>query len=410
MKNNFKGYYKKTREERIKILKENNYISDNSYKYLLEEKVLENNIADKIIENQIGVLGIPFGVATNLLINNKEYIIPMSTEEPSVIAALSNAGKFIKENGGIEAFVLHREMIGQIALYDIEDFDKSIKIIEENKENLIKIANEAHLGITSIGGGAKEIRIEKKEEFLIIYLYVDTVDAMGANIINTMLEAISVIVKDLIKASKLMSIISNYATSSIVKASCNLKVDKELGEKIELAYKFAKADIYRAVTNNKGILNGIDAVTLVTGNDTRAIEASIHSYASANGKYEPLTKWEYKNGILYGELEIPIPIATVGGSIGLNKTSKIALEILGNPNAKELSKIVCAVGLAQNFSALKALVTVGIQKGHMKLHARTVALFAGARKNEILEVVDKMVLENKIDIIYAKEILGEIRK
>ncbi|WP_067139304.1 hydroxymethylglutaryl-CoA reductase, degradative [Oceanivirga salmonicida] len=410
MNNDFKAYYKKTRLERLEVLKNNNYISKESYNYLLSEKTLTNDVADKFIENQIGIYSLPLGIATNFLINNKEYVIPMCIEEPSVIAAASNAAKTISENGGITASIDKKYTIGQIAVYNVMDFDLAIQKINENHDMLIDTANKAHVGINLVGGGARKIYAEKKEEFLVIYLVVDTVDAMGANILNTMLEAVSVIVENLIEGSILMSIISNYSTKSIVKASCKIEIEESIGKKIELAYKFAKADIYRAVTNNKGILNGIDALTIVTGNDFRAMESSIHSYASRNGKYEPLTTWEYKKGYLYGNIEIPSPVATVGGSIGLNYVTKIALEILKNPNAKELSMIMASLGLAQNFAALKALVTTGIQKGHMKLHARTIAIFAGAKEEEIDILVNEMIKLSKIDLIYAKEILGEIRK
>ncbi|VWL84838.1 hydroxymethylglutaryl-CoA reductase, degradative [Oceanivirga miroungae] len=410
MENKFGGYYKKSREERIKILKDLEYIDEKMYNYLIEEKSLENYKADKMIENELGIFGIPFGIATNFLINGKEYIVPMATEEPSVIAAASNGAKIIAKNGGITSKVQeNRQMIGQICLYDIDDFSKSLKILEENKEKLINLANKYHEGINNLGGGAKDIKFLKKGQFIIIYLYVDTLDAMGANILNTMLEGISFEIENLINAKKLMAIISNYSLNTIVKASCKLKVDSEYGNKMMLAYEFAKEDVYRAVTNNKGVLNGISALTLVTGNDTRAIEACIHSYASKDGKYMPLTKWEYKEGYLHGSIEIPIPIATVGGSIGLNETTKIALNILKNPNAKKLSEIAAALGLVQNFAALNALVTDGIQKGHLKLHAKTIMEFLKANEKESNIVIEKMIKENKIEIEYAKKILGEIR-
>lgn len=406
----WKNSYKKTRIERIDLLKKANLIDEDSYKYLIESKILSNEIADKFIENQISVYGIPFGIATNFLINGQEYIIPMVIEEPSVIAAACNGAKFTKEFGGIHTEIEERLMTGQIAYYNLNDFKKSKDIILSKKEDLLKIANESQNEIVHLGGGAKDIEVDIKDEFLIVYLHVDTLDAMGANTINTMLEVISPIIHELIGGDKLMSIISNLSTKALVKATCSLEIDEAIGKKIELASKFADADEYRATTNNKGIFNGIDAFSLALGNDWRAIEAGAHAYAAKDGKYKSLTKWSYKNNKLNGELIIPMPIASFGGSIGINPLSKISLKILGNPNAKELSKIAAAVGLVQNFSALRALVTVGIQKGHMKLQIKSLALYLGANDKEIEYITEKLKDEKHIDMEKVKKTLEEIRK
>ena len=394
----WKNSYKKTRIERIDLLKKANLIDEDSYKYLIESKILSNEIADKVIENQISVYGVPFGIATNFLIDGKEYVIPMVIEEPSVIAAACNGAKFTKEFGGIYTEIEERLMTGQISYYNLNDFKKSKDIILSKKEDLLKIANESQNEIVHLGGGAKDIEVDIKDEFLIVYLHVDTLDAMGANTINTMLEVISPIIHELIGGDKLMSIISNLSTKALVKASCSLEVDEAIGKKIELASKFADTDEYRATTNNKGIFNGIDAFSLALGNDWRAIEAGAHAYAAKDGKYKSLTKWSYKNNKLNGELIIPMPIASFGGSIGINPLSKISLKILGNPNAKELSKIAAAVGLVQNFSALRALVTVGIQKGHMKLQIKSLALYLGANDKEIEYITEKLKDEKKYKI------------
>lgn len=397
----FEKYYKKSRAERIEVL--TSMINKNTYEDLINSKVLSNEIASTIIENQISILGLPLGLATNFCINGKDYVIPMAIEEPSVIAAASNAAKILKN---IKVSIDKRLTIGQIALYNVEG---DINAIYQKKEQLLNLANSTQEILVNLGGGAKDIKIEKKDKFTIIYLYVDTLDAMGANTINTMLETIAPIIVDMVKAKRLMSILSNFATSSLVSATCKVKLDAELIDKIVLACEFANADIYRAVTNNKGILNGIDAVALATGNDWRAIEAGIHAYAVKNGKYMSLTRWYREDEYLVGELTLPMPIATVGGSIGLNPASRISLDILGNPSAIELSKITVALGLAQNFAALRALVTDGIQKGHMKLQANSVVLFAGAKNDEIETVVNKMIKLEKININTAKEILKEIR-
>ncbi|WP_064579665.1 hydroxymethylglutaryl-CoA reductase, degradative [Streptobacillus moniliformis] len=396
----WKDSYKKSREDRIKLLKENGNISEDTFNILNDSDVLSDEMADKFIENQIGVYGIPLGLATNFLINGKEYIIPFAIEEPSVIAAACNAAKIIKKSGGFKAQITDRLIIGQIAIYDVKDFEKAKNDIYSIKDRLLKIANDSQKSIVNLGGGARDIKLEKKEDFLIIYLYVDAVDAMGANTVNTMLESIAPVIVEICLGTKLMSIISNYSTSSMVKAECFVEIEEDLGKKIEKAIEFANADIYRAVTNNKGIFNGIDAISLATGNDWRAIEAGAHAYASRDGKYKSLTSWKYKNGILHGIMELPLAIASFGGSVGVHPTSKISLEILGNPNAKELSEITACVGLAQNFAALRALVTVGIQKGHMKLQLKSFAMYLGL-EDEKIKILEKE-FENETHITLDK--------
>lgn len=406
----WKDSYKKTRKERIDLLKKSNLIDDYDYDYLLNSQVLNDEIADKFIENQISVYGIPFGIATNFLIDNKEYVIPMVIEEPSVIAAACNGAKITKEFGGIHTEINERLMTGQISYYNINNFQNAKNIILNKKIELLDIANNSQKEIVNLGGGAKDLKVEIKDEFLIVYLHVDTLDAMGANTINTMLEVISPIIHELIGGNKLMSIISNLSTRALVKANCSIKIDEEVGKKIELASKFANTDEYRATTNNKGIFNGIDAFALAIGNDWRAIEAGGHAYAIRNGKYRSLTKWTYINDKLNGEIIIPMPIASFGGSIGINPLSKISLKILGNPNAKELARIAAAIGLIQNFSALRALVTVGIQKGHMKLQIKSLALYLGATNEEIEKIIEILKNEKHIGMEEVKNTLENIRK
>lgn len=406
----WKNSYKKTREERINLLKENGNINEENFKYLLETNVISNEIADKLIENQISIYGIPYGIATNFLIDDEEFVIPFAVEEPSVIAAACNAAKIIKENGGFKTYVKERLMIGHIAFYDVVNFELAKTKIESNKDKLIKIANDSQVNMVNIGGGARDLSVEIKNEFLIVYLHVDTRDAMGANTINTMLEVISPIIEEMIGAKKLMGIISNYSTRALVKAKCKLKLDEELSKKIELAIKFANSDKYRAVTNNKGIFNGIDAISLATGNDWRAIEAAIHAYAVKDGEYKSLSNWTYIDGYLEGELEIPMPIASYGGSIGISEISKISLNILKNPNSEKLARIATAVGLAQNFAALRALVSEGIQKGHMKLHIKTLGLYLGASNDEIELIIEKTKDLKHISMEEVKKVLEYIRK
>lgn len=405
----FKDSYKKTREERIELLYKANLISKENLDVLKNTKVLTNEIADKLIENQISIYGLPFGIATNFFINGKEYVVPMAIEEPSVIAAACNAAKIIGKYGGFKATIEERLVTGQISIYNLENKEIAKNKVLDLKEKLLKLANDSQPNIVKLGGGAREIDVEIKGEFLIVYLHVDSKDAMGANTVNTMLEVITPVITENIGGSKLMSIISNYSTKSIVLAECEIEIEEEIGKKIQKAIEFANVDKYRAVTNNKGIMNGIDAVVMATGNDWRAIEAGIHAYAVKNGEYRSLSSWEYRNNKLYGKLEIPLPIASFGGSVGISETSKISLEILKNPTAKELSMIVASVGLAQNFAALRALVTVGIQKGHMKLHLKSLAMYLGANENEIEKI--SMILQNEkhIDMDKVKKVLESMR-
>ena len=316
-------------------------------------------------------------------------------------------------------------MIGEVALFDIDNLEKAEKIILKNKEKILQLANNSHPSIVVRGGGAIDITTkifnEKNNSFLVVYLIADVKEAMGANILNNMLEGIKPLLEELTNSKALMAILSNYATKSLVKSTCAIDIkylsnDKKeafnIAKKIELASEFAKIDIYRATTHNKGIFNGIDATVIATGNDWRSIEAGGHAFATKNGKYEGLTNWVFDetNKKIIGELTLPMPIASVGGSIGLNPTVKAAFNILNNPDAKTLASIIVSVGLAQNFAAIKALVSTGIQKGHMKMQARSLALFAGAEGNEVEIVVEKLLTSKFINLETAKNIILEIRK
>lgn len=405
--NNYQKFYQKSRQERIDILYNNQLISQESYKFLKEYQLISDNILNYWIENQIYISQQPFSVAPNFMINQKPYIIPMVIEEPSVVAAASNGAKKL---GNIEAYMSKKWGLGQIAIYNLDNLNATKQLLLEKKAELITIANNSHPSINKRGGGAKEIRIEIKEQFLVIYLEVDCCDAMGANIINTMLEALANYLIENYNYQILMSIVSNLPLNSLVTAKANIKLENDIIHKMVLANQLAKADIHRATTHNKGIFNGIFGVVMATGNDSRAIEAAGHSYASFSGKYQPLTNYQISNDQLEISLTLPMPIASRGGTIGHNPINKIALELLKNPNAIELAQIVCAVGLAQNFAAVYALVTTGIQKGHMALHAKTIALNAGAMNNDIELVAKQMIDNKKISIDEAKKILTNIKK
>ena len=418
---NWLGFQKKERLERIQMLKENGFLSDEFEQILKKNENLPLETSNQMAENGIGTFALPFSIAPNFIVDGKDYAIPMVTEEPSVVAGCSYAAKIIGKSGGFTTEILNRKMIGQVALYEILDFDNAISIVLKNKNELLKIANEAYPSIVARGGGAIDIEVRNIDEFLVVYLFADVKEAMGANILNTMLEAIKTPLENITNGKSLMAILSNYATESLVKAKCevnikllNSSMEKsiETAKKIELASKFAKLDVYRAATHNKGIFNGIDAVVIATGNDWRAIEAGGNAFAAKNGKYEGLTTWTFdeSENKLKGELTLPMPIASVGGSIGLNPSVKAAFNILGNPNAKTLASIITSVGLAQNFAAIKALVTTGIQHGHMKLQARSLALLAGAKGKEIDIAVEKLLESGKsINLENVKEILEKIK-
>lgn len=425
IKNIWLGFSKKNIIDKIKILYDNKIIN-NEYKNILENNTtLPLEIAEQMTENTIGTFALPFSIVPNIMVDNVNYTVPMVTEEPSVVAACSYAGKLIAKSGGFSTEILDRKMIGEVALFDIDDFEKAEKVILQNKDRILNLANDSHPSIVTRGGGAVDITTkilkDKDNSFLIIYLIADVKEAMGANILNNMLEGIKPLLEELTNAKALMSILSNYATKSLVKSTCAIDIkylsnDKKeafnIAKKIELASEFAKIDIYRATTHNKGIFNGIDAAVIATGNDWRAIEAGGHAFATKNGKYEGLTNWVFDetNKKIIGELTLPMPIASVGGSIGLNPTVKTSFNILKNPDAKTLASIIVSIGLAQNFAALKALVSTGIQKGHMKLQARSLALFAGAKDNEVEIVVEKLLTSKFINLDTAKNIILEIRK
>ena len=413
------GFYKKNINERLEVVEKTGILSEENFQLLKNNEVLDFSTANNMVENVIGTFSLPFSVVPNFIVDGKQYVVPFVTEEPSVVAACSNAGKIVAKSGGFKTKVQDRKMIGHVALYDIADTDEAVECILQNKELLLKTANEAYPSIVARGGGAYDIEVkvlsEDGTDFVVVYLIVDTLEAMGANMLNTMLEALKVSLESLIEGVVLMAILSNYATRSLVTAKCtipfeNLGEDGEyLAKRIELASKFAKADVYRAATHNKGIFNGIDSVVIASGNDWRAIEAACQSYAAKDDKYQGLSKWycDEKNNMLIGEITLPMPVASVGGSIGINPTVKVARGLLKNPDAKTLASILVSVGLAQNLAALKALVGDGIQKGHMKLHAKSLAILAGASNDNIELIVEELRNEKHMNLASAKKIVGK---
>ena len=415
------GFSKASPAERIEKLAQAGLLPEEGLQTLRDNETLPLSLANEMVENVLGTLALPFGLAPGFQIDGQEVQVPMVTEEPSIIAAASYAAGLIKRSGGFQTQVYKRQMIGQVALYDVSNKEKAIQAITGAKEDLLQLANQAYPSIVKRGGGARDLWIEEKGDFLICYLSVDPKEAMGANMLNTMLEALVDPLEDLSGGQGLMAILSNLATDALVTARCKIdyrflsrdpKEAAEIAQKMALASQLAAVDPYRAATHNKGIFNGIDAVVLATGNDWRAIEAGGHTYASLTGQAQGLSSWIHhpEQQVLEGQLTLPMPIATKGGSIGLNPSVQVAHELLGNPDAQTLARIIVSVGLAQNFAALKALVSTGIQHGHMKLQAKSLALLAGATPSEVAPVVQALLEDKPFNLEKAQAVLEEIRQ
>ena len=415
------GFSKASPAERIEKLAQAGLLSEEGLQTVRDNETLPLSLANEMVENVLSTLALPFGLAPGFQIDGQEVQVPMVTEEPSVIAAASYAAGLIKRSGGFQTQVHKRQMIGQVALYDVSHKKKAIQAITGAKEDLLQLANQAYPSIVKRGGGARDLWIEEKGDFLICYLSVDPKEAMGANMLNTMLEALVDPLEDLSGGQGLMAILSNLATDALVTARCKIdyrflsrdpKEAAEIAQKMTLASQLAAVDPYRAATHNKGIFNGIDAVVLATGNDWRAIEAGGHTYASLTGQAQGLSSWIHhpEQQVLEGQLTLPMPIATKGGSIGLNPSVQVAHELLENPDAQTLARIIVSVGLAQNFAALKALVSTGIQHGHMKLQAKSLALLAGATPSEVAPVVQALLEDRPFNLEKAQAVLEKIRQ
>ena len=413
------GFYKLTIEERQKILNDLFDLNQDEMKLLQNFGYFNPTQMDTLIENVVGSYQLPMGIACNFKINNKDYLIPMVIEEPSVVAAASNAAKFARKHGGFHSEKVNSVMISQIQITQLKDINASKEILLKHKEKILKIANEQDPTLNELGGGAFDFELKEintgKGKMLILHLLVNVLDAMGANVVNTMAEAISPYIEELSNGKIYLRILSNLATERIAKSKATFDKDllggEEVVEGILNAYEFALEDPFRATTHNKGIMNGIIALTLATGNDARAIEAGAHAYASLSGKYKPLTKFDVdKEGNLIGEIVIPLALGIIGGMTKVHPMARLALKILNIESAEELSQVAAAVGLAQNVGALRALSAEGIQKGHMALHSKNIAKIAGVPDNLIEEVAKKLVEDKKIRVDYAKEILNDLLK
>lgn len=415
-KSSISKFNEKTREERIRMVESFAGLSKEEVRILKSNGGILFDEADNMVENAIGTLSLPLGVATNFKINGKDYLIPMVIEEPSVIAAASKAAKIARKHGGFIMKADESYSIGQIQVVDVNVKSAMTKIIKATKE-ILNLANSKSKTLAKMGRGAKKVSCKvvktKKGQMLVVELLIDVGDAMGANVTNTMCEGVAPLVEKLTGGRVILRILSNYSTRRLVRGKAIFDSNQLGGKKIVdnmlLAYEFAANDPYRAVTHNKGIMNGIISVANSTGQDTRAIEAAAHAYASRNGKYSSLSKWKKdKEGNLVGEIELPMSVGIVGGIVNIHPMIRVCKKILGVKSARELACIIGALGLAQNFSAIRALASEGIQKGHMRLHAKNIASSAGVPKNKIDSVVSRMVKEGNVSVTRAKEILKEL--
>jgi len=412
------GFYKLSVEERLAKIKKIAGLTDEEAALLASTGALKSDVADRMAENVVGAVHLPLGIATNFRVNGKEYLVPMAIEEPSVIAAASKAAKLALPKG-FTAEAEEPVMIGQMQIVGVGNAVEAIGKLDAKKKEIMKICSEQLKGLERYGGGIRNVVFRTlktpRGEMVLAEFEVDMRDAMGANMMNTMLEAVSPTVAEFAGGETRLRIISNLATKRKVKARAVWKKDKtgeDSIEKILDCYELAANDIYRCATHNKGVMNGIDAVAVACGQDWRAIEAGMHAYAAISGEYRPVTHYEKdKDGNLAGTIELPMAVATVGGAINTLDTARVALKILGAKTSQELGMVMACAGLANNFAALYALSTEGIQKGHMRLHARNIAVLAGAETPEEIDgVAERMSEKETYTLDSAKEALKKIRK
>jgi hydroxymethylglutaryl-CoA reductase len=422
MKN--KKFYELSIKERLDWLEKETGLPRESLDALSGQKSLTMEGADHMIENVVGTFALPVGIAQNFLINGREVLVPMVIEEPSVVAAASYMAKLARTGGGFTASADAPEMIGQMQILDLKDISQAKKALESHKGELLETVADIDPLLKKLGGGPRDLVVREIQEsaigpFLVLHLIMDVRDAMGANTINTALERLTPLVERISGGRVLLRILSNLADRRLARASCAIPVEalafgeysgEEVRDRVIEAWAFADADPYRAATHNKGIMNGVDAVVIATGNDWRAVEAGAHAYAAISGRYTSLSRW-YKgeNGELTGELEMPMAVGTVGGATRVHPGAAAALQLMNVKSASELSEVIVSVGLAQNLGALRALATEGIQRGHMALHARQVATAAGAPPEMVSAIAEQMVSEGRVHIDRAMEILKNWR-
>ena len=420
------NFFKLDVKERVRALRQRGLITDSDLRALeTSDHTLKLHIADKMIENVIGVLGLPVGLGLNFLVNGKDYVVPLSIEEPSIVAGLSGAARTARLSGGFEARTTDPILIGQVQVVNLDDPERRKQELLDRSEEILNLANSLHPKMLARGGGAKDIEVflhqapEDGQQMLVLHLLVDTRDAMGANVVNGMCEGVASLIETISGGKVFLRILSNLTDRALVRVRTqipvqNLEVKGFSGEQVRdgiiLANDLARVDPYRATTHNKGIMNGVDAVAIATGNDFRAIEAAAHAYAARDGQYRALTRWYRSDeGDLIGEIEMPMKVGTVGGSLETNPTVRINHRLLGSPNAAELASVMGAVGLAQNYAALRSLTTAGIQQNHMTLHARSVASTAQVPEEHFDTVVDALIESGDIKVWNAQEILKRLQ-
>ncbi|MBE7356885.1 hydroxymethylglutaryl-CoA reductase, degradative [Staphylococcus haemolyticus] len=424
MKSLDKTFRHLSREDKLKQLVDYGWLTDESYDVLLKKPLINEEVANSLIENVIGQGTLPVGLLPKIIVDDKEYVVPMMVEEPSVVAAASYGVKLVNNTGGFKTIKSERLMIGQIVFDDVSDTDALAQAIYDLEPQIEQIAAEAYPSIIERGGGYRRIEIDTfpENQLLSLKVFVDTKDAMGANMLNTILEAITAHMKnEFPDRDVLMSILSNHATASVVRVQGEIDIKdlnkgdrsgEEVAQRMERASVLAQVDIHRAATHNKGVMNGIHAVVLATGNDTRGAEASAHAYASRDGQYRGIATWKFdkERGRLVGTIEVPMTLAIVGGGTKVLPIAKASLELLNVQSAQELGQVVAAVGLAQNFSACRALVSEGIQKGHMSLQYKSLAIVVGAQGDEIARVAEALKTAPKANTATAQQILKDLRQ
>jgi hydroxymethylglutaryl-CoA reductase len=419
------GFYNLSPQDRKSLLRVEKDIPEDVLEVLTSVGGLSLKQADHMIENVVGIFGLPLGIAANFVVNGREVLIPMVVEEPSVVAGASFMAKLVREAGGFTAEATESEMIGQIQVLNVPDLELARISIMDSKEQILNQANAVDPILVKLGGGAKDIEVRMFKDspigpMLVLHLIMDTCDAMGANAINTAIEQLTPSIEQLTKGRVHLRILSNLSDRRLAKAKCIIPVDAlqfenfsgaSVRDGIIEAWAFAAVDPYRATTHNKGIMNGVDPVLIATGNDWRAVEAGAHAYAARSGRYTSLSEWRVTDdGNLEGELELPLAVGTVGGATRVHPMAKAALDLMRIKHAKELAEVIASVGLAQNLAALRALSTEGIQRGHMSLHARQIAVAAGAIGDAINRVAQQMVEDGIIRIDHAQKILADLRE
>jgi len=426
MNSRIPGFYRLTPVDRLAALKASGAIDEADAEVYADHR-LEDDVATVMVENVVSTFALPCGVAVNFRINGHDVVVPMVVEEPSVVAACTNMAQLTRKAGGITTSTDASVMIGQVQLEKVSDPDAAVAALKGATDELAEIVHATHPRLIARGGGLRGFEVRHvvydepgfpREDMVVLHFHLDCVDAMGANMVNTVAEALSPKVEELTGERVALRILSNLADQRLARASVKIPFEllttgdmdgREVAQGIAAAWRFAWADPYRATTHNKGVMNGIDSVALATGNDWRAIEAGAHAWAARSGTYRPMTVWRVEEDGLHGSIELPMQFGTVGGPLRVHKKAQANLRMLGNPKAGELAQVAVAVGLAQNLGALKALSTTGIQAGHMRMHARSVAAGAGATETEIPRVVAALFARKEFSIPAARSVLSELR-